>query len=456
MAFARQLCCACLCLAAAAVAEEVSIESAVPHRQTLARHHQQLPGNFQAKRNHVTLKNLGKSAVPPKQTTAHITAPKFMRFLHSAQRQKQSQQNTWKQLQEKKLKQKEKEEALERKRKADHAMMMKQVKQQQEMLENEKKQHEMQMEKESRSERQWVAAHRAKVEAMREKHQKQTQSPRLSQHMQPVKLTEHLKHKQPPEHQHRQSFRSGARKLTGRTALLQTAKDRTVTAALDSAYSEATSLLSTPTDASNMAAANKTQEEHRGKQMPVQAHLSMDSVRSMLKDLSPECAEQFGRMMQGKGRAKQLHLFGTGSFEASEETCSELGGAICDNHAKIRQTQVAGGRTLVVDSKVDGNSCLPRKCIQEADLEHLATFVQRIAVKSIGPASQGQEAAEVVLDVDCSGSGGGSYAGQSRWSAKEAGAVDPKPLPHEVHSDSKRLGPAMLLSALIGFIAFQW
>jgi len=258
----------------------------------------------------------------------------------------------------------------------------------------------------------------------------------------------------PAKHPHRQIFRSGVKKLKGETAL-QAAKDPPVTAALDSAYSEVTSMLSKP-GASNMAAADKGQEEHKGKQMPVQAHLSMDSVRSMLNNLSPECAEQFGRMMEGKGRAKQLHLFGSGQFEASEETCSDLGGAICDNQAKIRQTQVAGdGRRLVVDSKIDGKSCLPRKCIQEADLEHLATFVQRIAVKNIGPASQGQKAAQVILDVDCSGSGGGSYAGQSQWSAKEAGAVDPKPLPDEVHSDTKRQGPPMLLlSALISFTAF--
>ena len=51
---------------------------------------------------------------------------------------------------------------------------------------------------------------------------------------------------------------------------------------------------------------------------------------------------------------------------------------------------------MVAKSVVDGNSCLPNKCIQDADLRLLAGMLQRKAVEALGPASVGQQPVEAL------------------------------------------------------------
>ena len=98
------------------------------------------------------------------------------------------------------------------------------------------------------------------------------------------------------------------------------------------------------------------------------------------------------RPCQGHGQARDLHRFGQNATQA----CSSLGGALCENHARILQTNVVkDGRKMVAKSVVDGKSCLPSQCIQDADLRMLAGMLQRKAVETLGPASVGQQPVEV-------------------------------------------------------------
>ncbi|CAE7489174.1 unnamed protein product [Symbiodinium pilosum] len=156
-------------------------------------------------------------------------------------------------------------------------------------------------------------------------------------------------------------------------------------------------------------------------QSPISAKLTKEELEKLLAQLSPVCHKQFQAMLQGHGKARDLHHFGNSSQNAAE-TCSTLGGALCENHARILQTNVvADGRKMVAKSMVDGNSCLPRKCIQDSDLRLLAGMLQRKAVEALGPASVGQQPVEVLLDVDCTSSGGSSYSATREWSMERAG-----------------------------------
>ncbi|CAE7390888.1 unnamed protein product [Symbiodinium sp. CCMP2456] len=153
-------------------------------------------------------------------------------------------------------------------------------------------------------------------------------------------------------------------------------------------------------------------------QPPVSAKLTKEELEEFLHELSPACRKQFLAMLEGHGQARDLHRFGQNATQA----CSSMGGALCKNHARILQTNVVeDGRKMVAKSVVDGKSCLPSQCIQDADLRMLAGMLQRKAVETLGPASVGQQPVEVLLDVDCSSSGGSSYAATREWSMKRAG-----------------------------------
>lgn len=157
--------------------------------------------------------------------------------------------------------------------------------------------------------------------------------------------------------------------------------------------------------------------------MPIKAQMSKTDLEEFLGKLSQTCRVQFEKMLEGKGDAKDLHRFGTSTKHMDVDGCKKVGGAICKNHAQVKQEQtVPDGRRLMMDSDVDGDSCLPRSCIQDPDLKMLASFVQQHAVQSLGAASQGQKAPEVRLDVDCSQSGGSSYSATGSWSMEAGGA----------------------------------
>ncbi|CAJ1392986.1 unnamed protein product [Effrenium voratum] len=159
------------------------------------------------------------------------------------------------------------------------------------------------------------------------------------------------------------------------------------------------------------------------KQMPVASKISQGELKKFLDQLSASCQEQFQHMLQGQGKARDLHRFGTSQdFNASLATCGRLGGALCANHARVKQRSKApDGRVLVSSSDVGGESCLPRKCIQDPDLGRLAQLLQQKAVESLGAAASGQRPAEVLLDVDCTKSGGATYSSTSHWSMQTAG-----------------------------------
>jgi len=178
-------------------------------------------------------------------------------------------------------------------------------------------------------------------------------------------------------------------------------------------------------------------------QPPVSAKLTKEELEEFLQELSPACRKQFLAMLEGHGQARDLHRFGQNATQA----CSSLGGALCENHARILQTNVVkDGRKMVAKSVVDGKSCLPSQCIQDADLRMLAGMLQRKAVETLGPASVGQQPVEVLLDVDCSSSGGSSYAATREWSMKRAGPA---------RSDGIRNAGAMLSWIPVGILALQ-
>eukprot|EP00930_Biecheleria_cincta_P038292 TRINITY_DN26310_c0_g1_i1.p1 TRINITY_DN26310_c0_g1~~TRINITY_DN26310_c0_g1_i1.p1 ORF type:complete len:283 (+),score=71.02 TRINITY_DN26310_c0_g1_i1:82-930(+) len=157
--------------------------------------------------------------------------------------------------------------------------------------------------------------------------------------------------------------------------------------------------------------------------MPVSAQMSKNELNNFLNHLSRSCRVQFENMLEGKGDAKNLHRFGTSEKHMDEDGCKRIGGAICSNHAQVKTTfDAPDGRRLTSKSDVDGDSCLPKSCIKDPDLKMLASFVQHHAVESLGASSQGQEAPEVLLDVDCTQSGGSSYSASGSWDMEAGGA----------------------------------
>lgn len=162
---------------------------------------------------------------------------------------------------------------------------------------------------------------------------------------------------------------------------------------------------------------------HVGREGSQTAQMSENDLKVFLGKLSQTCRVQFEEMLEGKGAAKDLHFFGTSSKHMDADGCKKIGGAICENHAQVKQqVKTSDGRRLTTDSDVDGDSCLPKSCIQDPNLQMLSSFIQKHAVQSLGAASQGQQAPEVLLDVDCSQSGGSSYSATGSWSLEAGGA----------------------------------
>lgn len=156
---------------------------------------------------------------------------------------------------------------------------------------------------------------------------------------------------------------------------------------------------------------------------PVAARLSKGELERFLKKLSDACEGQFKQMLKGDGKVQELHRFGTKDHNTSKKSCAALDGALCATHARVQQRAQSDieGRRLLSKSDVVGESCLPRSCIQEHDLHLVAAMMQQKAVESLGATIAGQQPAEVLLDVDCSKSGGSSYSSTSEWSMERAG-----------------------------------
>jgi len=192
------------------------------------------------------------------------------------------------------------------------------------------------------------------------------------------------------------------------------------------AFNEAAPVMQNKVDAGETAQASAHRHTAQSKSdvsTPVRAQMSKNQLEHFLEQLSHPCRTQFEKMLEGKGDAKNLHRFGTSEKHMDASGCKKIGGAICKNHAQVKQSYAASdGRMLTSKSDVEGDSCLPEKCISDPNLKLLAGFVQHHAVQSLGAASQGQAAPAVQLDVDCSQSGGSSYSASGSWDMEKGGA----------------------------------
>merc|ERR550537_1972163 len=133
---------------------------------------------------------------------------------------------------------------------------------------------------------------------------------------------------------------------------------------------------------------------------PVAIQVDEPVMEQLHKYLSPTCSKRYKAMMQGEG--PQMHQFN----EHGETTgqCDKLQGKICAQEVAITESYVApqDGRKLEQRLEVTGNSCLPKECMSESDLNTLATFMHK-QTKEVLP---GQDLL-IELHVDCSKSGGG-------------------------------------------------
>jgi len=151
---------------------------------------------------------------------------------------------------------------------------------------------------------------------------------------------------------------------------------------------------------------NKGDEGKKKKtEQPVQVQVPDSEMEQFMSTLSTGCSGRFKQMLAGKGG--DLHTFGTAKIEASEAGCTKLDGTVCATHAHIitEKEQHSNGRTMESAMDVSGDSCLPRQCMAQKDLDQLAQFMHKQA-KNVIP---GQEH-EVQLHVDCSKNGGTTAA----------------------------------------------
>merc|ERR1719428_1564203 len=138
-----------------------------------------------------------------------------------------------------------------------------------------------------------------------------------------------------------------------------------------------------------------------GTDQPVAVQVEEHVVEELHKDLSPSCSKRFAAMMKGEG--PQMHQFN----EHGESTgqCDQLEGKLCAQEVAITEAYTApkDGRHLEQRLEVKGNSCLPKECMSQSDLNTLATFMHK-QTKEVLP---GQDLL-IELNVDCSKSGGGT------------------------------------------------
>eukprot|EP00928_Gymnodinium_smaydae_P082750 TRINITY_DN66048_c0_g1_i1.p1 TRINITY_DN66048_c0_g1~~TRINITY_DN66048_c0_g1_i1.p1 ORF type:complete len:210 (+),score=47.85 TRINITY_DN66048_c0_g1_i1:81-710(+) len=149
--------------------------------------------------------------------------------------------------------------------------------------------------------------------------------------------------------------------------------------------------------------AGSEQEKQPGAGLSMQ--VSETELQNLTSKLSEKCGEQFKAMMQGTG--SQLHTFGDPNHhgalaKADREACENLNGSMCPMVAQVAlKKAMPQGRTSATSTTVEGNGCLPSKCISDGDLGHLAKFF-RLKAKDALPGN----GVQIQLRVDCTTSGG--------------------------------------------------
>merc|ERR1719272_1284406 len=101
-----------------------------------------------------------------------------------------------------------------------------------------------------------------------------------------------------------------------------------------------------------------------------------------------------------------MHSFNAHGAEKSEEKCTALQGKVCDTKATVtEEVDHHDGRVLSQEVEVTGDGCLPKECVGQEDLHSLASFMHS-QTREIMPGVD----TKVMLNVDCSKSGGGRVA----------------------------------------------
>lgn len=136
-------------------------------------------------------------------------------------------------------------------------------------------------------------------------------------------------------------------------------------------------------------------------QGPVTMQVPEKELKAFVSELSPKCGTQFADILHGKS---QLHTFGGGGADA-EANCAKLHGGVCAIDTHVTQARDANGRSMTSSTQVTGNSCLPRDCMAENDLQVFAKFMQGKAQDTLPGTG-----ANIELHVDCTKSGGSSIA----------------------------------------------
>eukprot|EP00929_Paragymnodinium_shiwhaense_P009601 TRINITY_DN113832_c0_g1_i1.p1 TRINITY_DN113832_c0_g1~~TRINITY_DN113832_c0_g1_i1.p1 ORF type:complete len:218 (-),score=85.60 TRINITY_DN113832_c0_g1_i1:76-729(-) len=183
------------------------------------------------------------------------------------------------------------------------------------------------------------------------------------------------------------------------------------------------------------------------KAAPVAQQLPEQDIKALTASLSEGCGKQFSAMLLGKG--PELHTFG--ETDSSGESCKKLDGHLCATEAHVKKVvEFPNGRTGKSSNSMVGNSCLPKDCVAEGDLSHLASFMKGRAKESLP-----DKDVDIILSLDCSKSGGAKYpaaavAVEQKEEAKKAEATDKKEKKAEDKQEAKAEDAAGLAS-LRGF-----
>jgi len=165
------------------------------------------------------------------------------------------------------------------------------------------------------------------------------------------------------------------------------------------------------------------------KQVGIQ--LEEATMEKLEKDLSSGCGKRFGKDPRMQKFSKH------DANAAGQADCQKLEGHMCATNAAVIQGQLApDGRKLKQTTKVGGQSCLPKECTNQSDLQVLARFMH-------GQTKDMMPGQEVQLKVDCSKSGG---------STVDVAALGS---PQQVKSAAFALTVgSWILTAVIGHLAF--
>eukprot|EP00929_Paragymnodinium_shiwhaense_P117221 TRINITY_DN87562_c0_g1_i1.p2 TRINITY_DN87562_c0_g1~~TRINITY_DN87562_c0_g1_i1.p2 ORF type:complete len:220 (-),score=60.78 TRINITY_DN87562_c0_g1_i1:72-731(-) len=154
------------------------------------------------------------------------------------------------------------------------------------------------------------------------------------------------------------------------------------------------------------------------KAAPVAQQVSEEDMKNFTQSLSKGCAKQFSAMLAGEGPA--LHTFG--ETDSSEESCNTLHGHLCSTEAHVnKEVEFPNGRTGKSTNSMTGHSCLPKDCVSEDDLRHLASFMKSRAKQSLP-----DKEVDIILNLDCSKAGGAKYPVAAKAVDKKAKQAKPE------------------------------